>query len=45
VVDGVTVPHTIKTIQQTQRHVRLIDKVEFNVPVDDRRFAMPAGVK
>jgi hypothetical protein len=45
VVDGVTVPHTIKTIQQTQRHVRLIDRVEFNVPIDDRRFAMPAAAK
>ena len=45
VVDGVTVPHTIKTIQQPFRRVRLIDKVEFNVPIDDHRFAMPTEVR
>ena len=45
VVDGVAVPHTIKTIQQWMRNVRLIDKVEFNVPIDHQRFAMPTGVR
>jgi hypothetical protein len=45
VVDGVAVPHTIKTTQQRMTHVRLIDRVEFNVPIDDQRFAMPAGIK
>jgi len=45
VVDGVTVPHTITSIENSRRYLRRIDKVEFNVPIDDQRFAMPTGVR
>ena len=44
-VEGVMVPHTITTIQNARKHVRRIDKVQFNVPIDDRRFAMPTAVR
>jgi len=45
VLDGVMVPYTITTIADRAKYQFRADKVEFNVPIDDQRFAMPTGVR
>jgi len=39
------VPHTITTIVDKVRYQFRTDKVEFNVPIGDQRFAMPTWVR
>lgn len=45
VLDGVRVPYTITTIVNNIKYQFRTDKVEFNVPIDDQRFAMPTGAR
>jgi outer membrane lipoprotein-sorting protein len=40
-VDGVRVAHTMLINQGTVQMRRTIDKVEFNVAIDDSQFARP----
>jgi hypothetical protein len=45
IVDGVMVPYTITTVVNKVKYQFRTDKVEFNVPIDDQRFAMPTGAR
>ena len=41
--DGIMVPHTVRTLMNGQAMLTMsVDKVEFNVPLDDTLFKMPA---
>lgn len=45
-VDGILVAHTTLTTAASYRSQRAtIDKVEFNVPIDDSHFARPTAIK
>jgi len=45
-VDGVPIAHTILTTSGSLPNRRTtIDKVEFNVPIDDSHFARPTAIK
>jgi hypothetical protein len=45
VLDGVMVPYTITTLVDKLTYQFRTDKVEFNVPIDDQRFAVPTGIR